>query len=148
MNLDRWRPSQRARLANNLCLQCGKAVVQHPHRLCLPCRRHKRKARAKLYNSRLQLGLCPVCGSKRQGTDTIHCHACRDRNRKAHQILNPKQKQQREKVYRSRVRNERRIDGLCTDCGQVRNEAQFLTCDRCRQRHKNAWIKRATEVKE
>ncbi len=139
MNINKWSPSQRERLAAGLCLQCGQLPVSQPHRICLACRRTKRKQRRILYDRRLSKGLCPVCGRKRNPDDLFYCTRCRERQKltgiKNFDIV-------KERKYARRRRAKLRRQGLCTSCGQNRDNRKFLQCERCRKRQRDNYEKR------
>ncbi len=125
MNLEKWVPCQQDRFVKKLCVLCGRNKVTGKHIICLSCRKLKRNK----YNTRLSQGLCPACGNKRQPQDNIYCTACRVRQND----LGPRYRNlTKNNQYDRRLRNSRRREGVCTNCGRRRDNPKFLLCSKCR----------------
>lgn len=71
----------------------------------------KDKPGFRLYHKRLDAGLCPRCGGKRDG-EWIYCNSCLEKS--TSRTYDTKRKTASKR--RSRRRNKRL--GLCVDCGQ------------------------------
>lgn len=83
-----------------------------------------------LYNKRRELGLCPMCG-KRRDDGWIQCSHCRAIKRKAHNKNLDRHKQIHTK-YRKMVRKVYVKEGRCRDCGSWELSSKTL-CAKCRE---------------
>ena len=143
MDMSKWRRCTRERFAAGLCLQCGNVPVRAPHRLCLTCRKEKRRLRQILYDSRLAHGVCPVCGKGRGPDELIYCTTCREKQNGRNPIYaHTKKARHRANNHRHSLRIDRWVQELCTDCGQGRENTHFSTCERCRQHSRDNYRKR------
>ena len=83
-----------------------------------------------LYNKRRELGLCPMCG-KRRDDGWIQCSRCRAIKRKAHN----KNLERHKKVhlkYLKKARKQYVEEGRCRDCGCNILSSKTL-CAKCRE---------------
>lgn len=116
---------------NNLCTRCGKYKLISPHTECIKCLNKKIKRNKELYKKRLNLGLCPVCSNKRSEQDIIYCTQCRIKQKEKN-----KHRHSNRKEYRHIIRENNKIEKLCSRCGKRRDDILFLTCGRCRRKQR------------
>lgn len=114
------------------CSRCGSEVVLPGHSLCEDCAKLARQRRMALYNQRLNTGLCPGCGGKRD-LPGVQCSTCRSMNNKSRESIPTKKKTHYQNSYLARNRKR----GLCPSCGGYREDKMHVYCPKCRKRARN-----------
>ena len=90
-----------------------------------------------LYNKRRELGLCPMCGNRRDD-GWIFCSHCRSIARKAERkYRKSKNFNAYEHIKKQRARYK--IEGRCHDCGKWELSSKTL-CAKCRERHRESSV--------
>lgn len=96
------------RIANGLCVNCGKPKDRHDRRLCFTCRQQSILRTTKLHAARKSKGLCVICGNSSRENRAL-CVNCAGLKRKRRQ------------------RCVMMLGGKCECCGESKME--FLAID-------------------
>jgi DNA-directed RNA polymerase subunit RPC12/RpoP len=125
-----WYDKHVKKEVNVFCIVCGEIIhdaKKADRKLCKRCAsiRNREKTHER-FNSWKKAGLCPRCGREKD-KEMYFCSTCIEKRRNG-SIKHVK--------YLNKVRDERRISGVCTRCGAVLVEDNHKMCERCREYNK------------
>ena len=125
---------RRARLQ---CLWCGKPLDREGslcQACCDRCNTDSKERRKYLK----KIGRCTKCGQNKATNGFATCNSCREKAaRKARENRqNNTEAANTVRAYQKALRDKRRKEGLCTECGKNVPEKGFARCNECRKRQR------------
>ena len=138
---ERDRANRQYYLNGGRCPNCGgKRSIINGQQRCEVCAEKERKRKKEAHDKRVAEGLCVRCGGPRDDK-YMTCKACRDKD--------AGYKRNGKKLY-----NQRKMTGICVDCGVSTAEAGRVLCKKCMNKRKvhnrindPGWAKKAERRK-
>ncbi|WP_075824197.1 hypothetical protein [Clostridium perfringens] len=135
------------RKGKGICVTCGRNKATKGI-YCEECKLKIVKECKERKEYLIKRNLCTICGKEEIFKFNV-CVSCRGKRKeidKKNYIKNREKILQRNKTYRDKKRNERKIEGICIRCGKNKVDQGKLHCTKCLRKTKIYSLKKRKAV--